>query len=619
MPWVIAFLAVLLTLWSVVTRYKGISHDAQLYTLQAVAKLNPAPLANDIFLRFASQDRFSVFSTFCAKIVALFGVDRAAASLTVLFLLSWMVVAWAIARKLQDTRLSLLSIALLAIVPGWYGAREVFRYAEPFMTARCAAEVLSLAALLAVLSSRSLLGAGLLAIAFMVHPLMSFPMAIAATGLLLVPPSWKAWSGITILVVAGAIAGSYLIGLPDPVMHGEWLEATRWRSLFLFTDQWLTPDWALAAQLVLTLAIAVLVLPDGQARQVSAASLCVSIAGLSLAIFSSEVLPIKLLLQGQPWRWIWIGRFVATALMPLIVVNLWRAGAPGRASAILLACAWLLGTYGSYAEIPPMGAGGFLILTALMLFVIRERLSAEAAAISLGLAWTVLAAVVVTMLSALMIVARSRFEFGYDPMWAQRIVDVLGTHGISVVIATTAWYLIVVRRSLLPTVLAVSLAAVLLAGTAPESFRRLSITPHDEQHRARLAHWRAIIPEESEVLWAGSPQNPWFLLDRQSYMTVSQGAGTVFSPETASELVRRAEVLAPLVAPGKWFLHPDASKEEFESLTPRILAQICADTALGFVVSKDRTTQAISSAEWPRRGDSIYLYDCRKVRRESET
>ena len=50
-----------LATWALSHRYLGLFHDARLYTLQALARLHPA-LSADVFLRFGSQDRFTIFS-----------------------------------------------------------------------------------------------------------------------------------------------------------------------------------------------------------------------------------------------------------------------------------------------------------------------------------------------------------------------------------------------------------------------------------------------------------------------------------------------------------------------------------------------------------------------------
>ena len=68
--------------WALAHPYQGIFHDANLYTLQALARLHPQSLSQDVFLKFGSQDRFTLFSPIYAAAIRLIGLDHAAALLT---------------------------------------------------------------------------------------------------------------------------------------------------------------------------------------------------------------------------------------------------------------------------------------------------------------------------------------------------------------------------------------------------------------------------------------------------------------------------------------------------------------------------------------------------------
>ena len=73
--------------WSLSHSYQGIFHDAGLYTLQALARLHPDSLPGDVFLKFGSQDGFTIFSPIYAAASRMLGVEFAAATLTLL--LQW--------------------------------------------------------------------------------------------------------------------------------------------------------------------------------------------------------------------------------------------------------------------------------------------------------------------------------------------------------------------------------------------------------------------------------------------------------------------------------------------------------------------------------------------------
>ncbi len=71
-----------LAVWMVQHRYIDIGHDAMLYALLALARLHPDTLSNDVFLRFGSQDHFTVFSPLFAFMIRVFDLAPAAAILT---------------------------------------------------------------------------------------------------------------------------------------------------------------------------------------------------------------------------------------------------------------------------------------------------------------------------------------------------------------------------------------------------------------------------------------------------------------------------------------------------------------------------------------------------------
>src|SRR5579859_1883909 len=73
--------------WALSHSYRGLFHDAGLYTLQALARLHPDSLREDVFLKFGSQDGLTIFSPIYAAASRLLGVEPAAATLTLL--LQW--------------------------------------------------------------------------------------------------------------------------------------------------------------------------------------------------------------------------------------------------------------------------------------------------------------------------------------------------------------------------------------------------------------------------------------------------------------------------------------------------------------------------------------------------
>jgi len=617
--WLAPYILVVVAVWSLLFRYWGIQHDAMAYMLQLVARLQPEPLAGDIFLRFTSQEEFTLFPTLGAPFVAIFGIDGTGALLTFIGLAAWLVVAWHLMRLLQGRQMAWLAIGLLVAVPGWYSAGQVFRYAEPFLTARTATEVLCLAALIAWLNHKRVWSALLLGLALLLHPLMAFPAILVIGALALPLDTLKRWGWFLVALIVVPLVGSLVLAAPTPFVDGDWLSVTRSRSGFLFAGEWAARDREVFATTLLMLAVAAHVLPRSQLRCVMAAALCVGTAGVLLAAIASEFLPLKILLQGQPWRWLWLGRVLSIGLMPLVVATLWSSGQTGRAAAALLCSAVLLNGAGSPQDLEPVGVGGLLCAIAWIIWALRSRISDRAASTIVIASLAALVASCAYLLSLVLNVAQHDFSFGRDPIWVQRAYELVRTPGLAVLIIAAAWWITQKSRRPIAALVTAIFASALISGSWNETLDTWTRRPFGAEAQAAFSTWRAQIPVESEVLWSDGPQAAWFLLNRRSYLSVTQAAGTVFSPEVASEIQRRANALADLVSPGSWVLAPESRGEKQRPLSAAILRSICRDEALGFVVSRDDIGTGVPRAEWPGKANFVYLYNCRSFRELAPT
>src|SRR5258708_414931 len=161
------------TTWALSHGYRGVFHDAGLYTLQALARLTPTSLGQDVFLRFGSQDRYTIFSPIYAAASQVLGTEAAAATLTFTLQIALFVCGWLLARAVMPARLALYGLAVLVAIPGDYGSDRIFTCVEQFLTPRMAAEALVLASLAAALSARTRLATALIALATLMHPIMA--------------------------------------------------------------------------------------------------------------------------------------------------------------------------------------------------------------------------------------------------------------------------------------------------------------------------------------------------------------------------------------------------------------------------------------------------------------
>jgi hypothetical protein len=561
-------------LWSLKHHYLGLGGDARLYAVQALARVHPN-LFNDLYLRNASQDSYTLFSSLYAPCIGLIGLGNAALTLTVAFKILFFAASWVLAKRLFRGACAFLAVALLILIPGIYGSFGVFQYAEDWLTARSAAEALVVTAIACSLSGRQLSGLLIACGAMALHPLMALPGLLWLVCLWLpVRVSAVAAAGGILLVLAIALIASWTPSIAHlVVMDAAWLEVVRERSQFLLLQFWRANDWSLNARPFLSLSLGVLAIGDARVRKVGATAILVGAAGLTLALIASLVGPVSVLLQGQAWRWAWVTSFASVLLLVPTLRALWRPDIGGLLCVLLVIGGWMFSTIG----------GVICLAFALILWLVRD--------------------------------------FIQDRVVKHQRGRGTGLEFLShtAALAYTSW----MRGNRRTIVLSLATACVLAA-----CVYSLPRALHDGTRVGTVAEvdaysdWRRTIPPDANV-WVAPVRNSaafaWFTLQRSSYLTVDQSSGVVFSRATALEVMRRSQVLLPLMDPD-WRLlsnmtHGGGGKSSpsVRPLTRERLMSVCRDPQLNFVVAAEnigfeplRHVRAAGRQDW-------YLYDCRIV------
>jgi hypothetical protein len=602
-------------LWLYVTPYVGMGHDAQAYAVQGKAVGDAKQLAGDLFLAYRSQEEFTIFPSIYGWFIDTLGLDHAAALLTLTCQAAWFAAAFLVIRQLAGVRLALLALGLLLTVPGNYGGLRVFSFAEGFLTARLPAEVLSLLAIWFALKARTWLAALVVAVALALHPLMAFPAAIwIAFYSICTRNRSKLIPALSLAGIAVAVAGSYVIGGSDPVMDGRWLAITEFRSGFLFLTSWKALDWNYTLESLLTLTLGACVLRSESAGRVAYVTLWVAIAGLVLTAITTFIVQLDVLVQGQPWRWTWLARFFSIAMLPIIVMHMWRAGDMARAGALLLVAGWYFVVPHSSTAVIMQLLGALLAFASLLFWLGRTHASQQLVRVSLlgskFILGAVLAASVVTVWLSWTIASRA--QLGGEGL-AAGIANLMKLITPSMVIGVVAgvvtlWHWTLVRGSILALV-----AVVLLAAEGPAALAQWTAQPFTGTNYDAFADWRARIPEDAEVFWGEHLQQTWFLLERRSYLTLSQVGGIVYSRSLADEIVRRALVLEPVVDPNYWIGSPTGEIEP-NPFTFEAMKEICRDPELDFVVAPTDFGFDVPSVHSPTGDYMIFLHDCSRIR-----
>ena len=136
-----ALALLLVVVWLIMHRYRGLDNDGQIYALQALARIHPA-LATDLYFQHTSQDAYTVFSRFMRPSSNCWTCAADASAERVVHFLVFGSRMDARACNLCQPVISLwLSVGALIIMPGAYGAApEYSLLSDVYLTARLPAE-----------------------------------------------------------------------------------------------------------------------------------------------------------------------------------------------------------------------------------------------------------------------------------------------------------------------------------------------------------------------------------------------------------------------------------------------------------------------------------------------
>ncbi len=235
--------------------YQGFDHDARLYAAQVRQRVQPGLLDDDLFFKYGSQDRFTLFGPSAAPLVAVLGL---APAFFVLFLAS-KILLFASALKLMQALIAdraalALGGLLVAVSALPFGGNDIFQINEPFLTPRTAAAALVMLQMEKLLAGRLIAAIVLTVGAFLLHPLM----AVAGVFLFVAAPLTqrpRVLVAVSVLGVAAAVGtlaweplGRKLFGHMDD----------HWRDIHLRTCFFVRPAlWTLADWLRLGFALVV--------------------------------------------------------------------------------------------------------------------------------------------------------------------------------------------------------------------------------------------------------------------------------------------------------------------------------------------------------------------------
>jgi hypothetical protein len=335
----VTLVCLLLAANALVEPYWGLDHDSRLYAVQILERIHPGSFAGDLYLRYGSQDRYSLFTILMAPLVQLCGIHVA---FFCVYLASKALLFWSLlrlCRVLISSNLALvLALIHLAIVPVAFGGNEIFHVNESFLTPRLSSCALVLLGLERMLTGRSMAAILLLLGSFLLHPLM------AVGGILPAGLWWLAgrctWRQCVWLALAAVALATLVIGV-EPMgnrlfghMDDVWRTINSKICFYIRPARWWWSDWIRIALGCGFTIWAAAQCPERRLATFWAAVLGSALIGLigSLIAVNSHYL---LLIQASPYRTLWLLELLAIPAGYRLAAHLWHCGSQRSRSASL--------------------------------------------------------------------------------------------------------------------------------------------------------------------------------------------------------------------------------------------------------------------------------------------
>ncbi len=595
----------------------GIRHDAVLYAVQALHKLYPANYAQDIFFSSGSQDEFTLFSPFFAKLIQLFGLGEAALLLTMLGAILWL---WGVFRVsgFWSGWSRWIFLGLVVTIPVAYGGRDVFHAGEAFAVPRIWAEALVMLGISNWVREKWLWAAMSLVMAALLHPLMALAgFMFCYFYAFRLNRIWIVGSlGLLLAVCVLALLKVSLFARLFQAMDPTWFDLVYQRtSYYMFPTAWSMRDYNMLIWNAIVIGLVIIRNDDVVMRRLMLAVLASGLTALLVDVVGADWLHSVLLLQIQAWRVLWLvyviglGAFAWLSMefwgdknLRFVILGLVAAWVMRESSGGFLAVMSALGYFYSHH----IGAGMRRVLA--WLFVFAILLGTVWAGMD---AWTVYSVYKpgdVSVLYVLLMRVQAFNELMPFLSWSVLFIGV-----VLVQQAGVRWNKPLVWGSI---------AVVMLFCFSRWDVRSDQLKLLESGVLWGKTPFDQIIPIDATVYWNDGVDGTWFLLGRSSYFSIKQAAGIVFSRETAMGTYNRFQevkslggadgvfkLLSRTQAFWRIFTH-----DYVEPGTRQGLVKACRNSKADYVIL-DKYYADLSMATWkaPMFGD-VYLYSCQTVK-----
>lgn len=608
------------------------AHDARLYSLQVMNQAEQGAYADDVFLRFGSQDQFSLFSRIVAPMVATLGLRLAFFALYLIFNTLFILGLFRLVRTLIDDPLvSTLALVYLVTAPLNYGGHDIFTVHEQFFTPRLISTTMTLFALERVVRQQFALALLLLVAGASMHPLMAFggvmiwAGCVACTSL---PP--RVFMGVLVMSIAsGALVlvvpafGTLLFGSMDD----DWHNLIRLTVGYNYPDSWSIKDRInLAVSFALPLAACFSLYANDPIRRRFLFIVILAGAVGFLVTVAASMLPYALLFQGQPYRVLWILKVLQVPLGFLLIAR-WSE------SPMLSARIAALGLVAFFCVTNYISQELLIFAVALPISICLSRAADEH--VHRGWWWYAIARGFVLGAIGWML-----YRWWYFLSLRQLLTQFFDLNEwvlfdlvspifliVALCLAARCWRasfsLAVLRWSAVAAALLMPLA-MFASETSPAFTRDHSRLGSDVAFLRDFVRERSALTSRHPNIYCPISRTDlvWIDVKATSYFSILQTAGVMFNRRTAEEIERRAALVAKfeMVRERQEMVFPDEGKQiaaeklfrvsyDCELPTQDDLVRLCQEPGLDYVViPHDFPGLYVAS------NGRLFVYECYQVR-----
>ncbi|GGP25531.1 hypothetical protein [Silvimonas amylolytica] len=606
-----AVFVLLLAVWLCCHPWFGFWHDGMLYLGQALHRANPSHFAGDPFFMYGSQDNYTLFTGFYAQLIKVIGLASAGRYLMLLAHVAWFSAFYMFCRVATRSYLATMAACLTAVaLPPFYGGIGIFSYAEPFLTARSAAEPLVLLALALLVQGRQLPALVALVAALPLHPLVAFSGLTVWFAHVVAFPQTRRIRWIVLALAVIGLAAALGLAFAHVKPFDSLLltyNPTWWLFVSNFNGQVLISLWTqgdlvrLGSLMALYLASTRIVTDQG-ARRLLACLMGVTVLSLAVSLILGDWLHNIFILSIQIWRIL----SPVQALMPGLLVGLLISRrehiAGNLQAAIVLALLALLMQDHMYSVL-------LLISGTLLIFSkplkIRPALQPY---LAVGLCLAILLALLNEALKMSSFVLNHFYSTSYHLLYP---------HLVSVGIATLV-VAVGLRLRSANSVIVMALVCLLCAVVTWD--RRSDSETFFENTQGQNPFEKIVRPDES-IYWNTFRPMPWMVFNRSSYVNGMQASAILFNENFAHEYAMRFNLVESKYLDKKctpYLFGTGQCEDGPTNLTP----DLCAfDDRLRWIVSEFKNPAVPVTATWNFTVENVpghmYLYDCVALRKLS--